>query len=221
MEEEALLRRQNQGLRELIADAEKGTLFSPEHLVVGVDEALARALLRAGLPQERTVGRFRVRVEEADVRFRSTQSVVTLGGRVATAEDPETFVDLTLLGGLDRLEVDSATATLTARVVIDRFEVQRAEAGGSESAVAKSVIAGLAERGLSSLADLVPRLEIPVRLDHELNLTGFGDGPVSVRPARLPIQVAVARVLPLGGRLWVMLQVSAGPWTRRATEAAR
>ncbi len=214
--EEALLKRQVEGLRSLIEAAERKQLFSADHLAIGVEEALVRELLAATLPQEKTIaGRARVRLEKADVSFRSVQSVVTVSGRVSSQSEPSTFADLTLTGGLDRIEVNPQTGKLVARVVLDDFEVQRAAAGGAESGFVRSAVESLGQQGLESLSELVPPIEIPVRLEQQIEMGGLGEGPVSVMPARLPLTAVVAQVLPLSGRLWVMIEVTAGPWQKR------
>jgi hypothetical protein len=49
---------------------------------------------------------------------------------------------------------------------------------------------------------------------------GFEEGPVSVRAGALPMRASVARVLALQGRLWVVLDVAAGPWRPGRREAS-
>jgi hypothetical protein len=68
------------------------------------------------------------------------------------------------------------------------------------------------EQWLGAISAVIPPIEIPIRLEQQIVVNGFGDGPVTVAPGRLPLQLSVARVAPLSGRLWIMLDAAAGPW---------
>jgi hypothetical protein len=73
--EKALLERQIEGLRELVAAAQARTLLKSEQFLIGADEATVQGLIAATLPQERVIAnRFRVRLERAEARFRSSQA---------------------------------------------------------------------------------------------------------------------------------------------------
>lgn len=211
--EKAILERQIHGLQQLVGFAEKGTLFAPDWLAIGIDEGLVQDLIAAGLPQEHGIGeRFKARLETAAVSFRGNQSLVTLGGRVGSKDNLGTFADLTLMGGLDELKIDPRTGTLTARVSLYHFEVQQASAGGLQIGLVSSVVEELGRQQLDSLRDLVPPLQIPVHLESGFTIPGLGEGAVQVEPGELPFQLSVTRVAPMGGRLWVMIQATAGPW---------
>jgi len=212
--EKAILDRQIHGLRELVALAEKGTLFAPDLLAIGIDEKLVHDLIAVSLPQEQGIGeRFKARLETAEVSFRGNQSLVTLRGRVGPKENPDTFADLTLMGGLDQLKIDAGTGTLTARVGVYHFEVQRAAAGGMQIGLVGSVVEELGRQRLDSLRDLVPPLQIPVHLESGFTIPGLGEGAVQMEAGQLPFQLDVTHVAPLGGRLWVLIKATAGPWT--------
>src|SRR3989442_10278123 len=79
----AVLERQVEDLRRLVRAAEEGGLFPPDRLVVGVSEPLANELARLALPREQVVGgRYRVRLERAEVRFRDEHGSVRFHGKV-------------------------------------------------------------------------------------------------------------------------------------------
>jgi hypothetical protein len=137
---------------------------------------------------------------------------------VGPKENPGTFADLTLMGGLDELQIDPRTGTLTARVGLYHFEVRRAAAGGLQIGLVDSVVEEVGRQRLDSLRDLVPPLQIPVHLESGFTIPGLGEGVVQVEPGELPFQLSVTRVAPMGGRLWVMIQATAGPW--KATPAS-
>ena len=67
----ALLIRQNQGIREMIQEQEKGSLVPTGRFLVGVGETLFEDLLRSQLPLQRPLGkRFVVRLDSATVLLR-------------------------------------------------------------------------------------------------------------------------------------------------------
>jgi hypothetical protein len=211
--EKALLERQIEGLRELIAAAETRTLLKAEQLLVGTDEATVQGLIAATLPQERVIAnRFRVRLERAEARFRSSQGVVVLKGRASPLQSAGTFVDLTLEGGLDDVTIDQGSGTLVAKIGVYHFEVERAAAAGAEGPAIRALAEALGRERLDELSELVPPVEIPIRLEQSIAFDGLEEGPVSAGAGTLPVRASVARVLALAGRLWVVLDVGAGPW---------
>ena len=60
----ALLQRQNQGLRELVVEAEQGSLVPKDRFLIGLDEAILADIFRSQLPLELTSGH-----GEADIHF--------------------------------------------------------------------------------------------------------------------------------------------------------
>lgn len=215
-----MLRRQTEGLRRLIAAADAGALFSPDQLAVGIREELVRNLLQRSLPVETVVvEQFRVRLDKADVTFESGQSLVTLQGRVSPVRSAEVFADLVVLGGLHRFEVDPRSGTLAAHFEVDRVELRQVEAGALERGLVRSLNEGLSGSGLGALGEVVPPVEVPVRFDQAIDFGGFSEGVVVVPPGRLPLHVSVARIVPVAGRLWVLLEVSAGPKARSPSGA--
>ena len=216
--EKALLERQIEGLRELVVAAQARTLLKSEQFLIGADEATVQGLIAATLPQERVIAnRFRVRLERAEARFRSSQGVVVLKGRASPVQSADTFVDLTLEGALDDVVIDQRSGTLVAKIAIYHLEVQRAAAAGAEGSAIRALAEALGRERLDELSELVPPLQIPIRLEQSIAFDGFEEGPVSAGAGTLPVTASVARVLALAGRLWVVLDVGAGPWraTRR------
>src|SRR5207247_2487150 len=120
----AVLERQVEDLRRLVRAAEEGGLFPRDKLVVGVSEPLANELARLALPREQVVGgRYRVRLERAEVRFRDEHGAVRFHGKVgpsapggsggpAERAEPAFFADLALFGVVDTVDVDRATGVL-------------------------------------------------------------------------------------------------------------
>jgi len=210
--EAAALRRQSETLRNLITAVEADEAFSSRHVTLGIGQELVRELLQLTLPVETvTAPDLRVRLETAQVAFESGESRVMLRGRVSRAGSPGTFADLTVHGGLHRFQVAEREGHVTARVALDRVEVRQAEAGGLRRELVDAVMEQLGAPTLASLADQIPPLAIPVRFERTLELEGASLGPFQVAPARLRFRVALAQVVALGGRLWVLLDVEAAP----------
>ena len=75
--EARVLKRQIENLRDMIQSTSEKRLVSQDWLAVAVDETAVKTVIEAGLPQEGVVARrFRVRVEAAEVSFRSGASLV-------------------------------------------------------------------------------------------------------------------------------------------------
>lgn len=214
-----MLQNQIDDLNGVIGLVEQGTLARPDQLVVGVDEALVERLIAVTLPQERLVAeRFRIRLEEATVRFRGNQGLVALTGRASAEDAPGTFVDVVLRGAVERLTVERDSGTLTGRVAIDSLEVQRAAAAGAESRRVRALAETLGRASIGMFADLGPPIVIPIQLHEEIDLPGLEEEPVSAAPGSLRVKLEVARVVAVSGRLWVMLDVTAGPWRSEGDE---
>ena len=211
--ERKLLERQVASLREAVADAKVGKLFSEKAIAVGVSEEVVQSILSQALPVEKPVGtQFRARIERAFVSFRSMQGSVRLEGRVWAIADQNTFADLEVLGGIHEVEIDRDTGVLRAEIVLDGWDVRRAAAAGAEGEWIKDLVRLLGDRGLAALRDLVPGVRIPVGIEQGIDLPGVSGGPVVIPAGRLPLDAKVARILPLSGRLWAMVDVSTSGW---------
>ena len=217
-----LLERQVGALRSAIADAKRGDLFSAGDLAIGVSEAVVQSTVSQALPIEKPVGtEFRARIDRAVVSFRSMQGSVTLEGRIWALADPSTFADLVLLGGIHGVEVEKETGLLTAEIVLDGWDVKRAAAIGTEADWIKGVVRLMGDRGLAVLRDLVPLVRIPVGIDNGIDLPGVSGGALTIPSGRLPFDASVSHVLPLSGRLWVMIHVTTTGWESTVVARSR
>jgi len=217
--EAAALRRQAATLRNLITAVETDQAFSSKHVTLGIGQELVRDLLQLTLPVETvTAPDLHVRLETAQVAFESGESRVTLRGRVSRVSSPGTFADLTVHGGLHRFEVGERAGHVSARVALDRVEVRQAEAEGLRRDLVEAVLDRVGATSLASLADQIPPLTIPVRFERTLELGAVSAGPFEIAPSSLRFGVGLAQVVALGGRLWVLLDVSAAPAPRRAAD---
>lgn len=213
--QEKLLERQVGSLRTAIADAKAGVLFPPDDIAVGVSESVVQTTIAQALPIEKAVGaEFRARIDRVVVSFRSMQGSIRLEGRVWAVADPGTYADLFLVGGIEKVRVDQATGTLEASIVLDGWDVQRAAAVGAEMGWIKDLVQLMGDRGLEELRELVPPVRIPVGVEQGIDLPGISGGPATVPAGHLPLDASVTRVLPLSGRLWVMIGVRSGGWRK-------
>jgi len=219
--QEVALTRQIEGLRQLVAAAERGSLVPSDRVVIAVEEELVRDVAQLALPREEVVGgRYRVRLEKVDVRFRDKWGSVRLDGRVGPAgpaEDGEgdVFADLTVFGLIDAVDVDPASGVLSARVTPIGFEVGKVGMYG-ESATGRRLLEAFGRTRLEDLASLTVPVRLPVRLEQQISLGGLSEGPVRLHPATVPLKLAVADVSAHGQRLWVSVEVTSGSWVEAA-----
>jgi hypothetical protein len=209
----ALYQKQIAGLEEVLARGRREGL-SRDRIFVGVSEEVFREVVAATLPQEVVVkDAVRLRLEKAEAYFRYTQGVVLFDGTLASVDRPSLFIAVRLAGGIDRVQYDQGR--LSAHVQIYYFEVRGAALGD----MGKGVVEALVRNHLDLVSNVVPPVEIPVRLEQGIAVKGLSEGPVSAGPGTLPFSASVARVVSVDGRLWISLDVAAGPW-RNAAETA-
>jgi hypothetical protein len=197
----ALYEAQIAQLETLVATARQSGVRR-DRLFIGVTEDVFREVVRATLPQEVLLGQgVKLRLETAEAFFRYSTGVVLFEGRVQSVEHPSLFLAVRLAGGLDR--VDYAEGRLTTRIRVYYFEVL----GSALGDLGKAVIEGLAREHMPAIENVVPPIEIPVRVEQGLTVAAFNEGPVSAGPGTLPIAVSVARVVTLNERLWIGLDL--------------
>jgi hypothetical protein len=64
-------------------------------------------------------------------------------------------------------------------------------------------------------ASQLPTIEIPVRVQHDIDIPAVTDGPVRINAARLPVRAAVSRVFAANKQLWIGLHVEVGRMGKR------
>jgi hypothetical protein len=213
---EGHLSQQVADLRVLVQRAEKGSLVRPDGFVVAVREDVVRRMAELALPREVTVGgRFRVRLERANVQFRDRHGAVQLEGRVGWVGDADlyrtdVFVDLTVFGRVDAVAIDPKEGTLTAEMVPIGFEIRRLSIGEQQPTV-RQLAEGLARALPEGLSALRSSVTIPVAFEHQLRLAGRESGRFRLRPASLPLRLVVRDASAHGGRLWVSVGVETVP----------
>ncbi len=209
------LRRQIEDLRVLVDRAAKGVLVPSDGAVIAIGEDLAQRLLRLARPRVVVLhDRFRARLEKAEVRFRDKHGAVRFDGRVGWAEDADLYdadvsADVAVFARFETVEVRPAEGMLVARIVPMGLEIQRLRVGG-ESRAARRLAETMAEQMGESLSALAFPLTIPVAVEHELRFAGVEEGPLRLRGGAVPLRAVVRDASAHGGRLWIVLKVTAG-----------
>lgn len=206
----AELERRVQGLQELVASAEKGSLIPTDRFFVGVGEDLVENLFRSQLPLEQPLeDRFVVRLESADMEFDDKYGAVRIAGSIHPVKHPSRQVALRIEGGLGEASIDPATGILRVRVAIDHIDI--AEAGGLERLLGRGVIRFLGGKGRELLEEAIPPIEVPVTLERAVPVPAVEQGGVRFAALEVPLEVSVEQVLAVGGKLWVSFDADVGP----------
>jgi hypothetical protein len=216
--ERAVLERRLQGLRGLIAAAEKGPLVPFERVLAVADEKMVADVLESALPYERVIAdRYRVRVERAEVHFDDGFGLVRLDGRatLTTAPEAAAVAEISVFGALSIVELDPTSGVLRGRVKVIALDARRVDLLGVETTSGERLVEDLGRERLDSFSALASRLEIPIRLEREVRLPAVdAKGEVHIDGATIPLEVAVVDVKAFFGRLWVCVRAgvqAAGP----------
>ena len=205
----AQLARQNQGIRELIAEAERGPLVPADRFVIGVDEKVIAGLLRSQLPFERPLGkRFVMRLESATVLLRDKFGLITIEGEVHRPSTPQRRTAVRILGGLGDVRLDPATDLLSMSIAIDHVDLLKA--GILDDVLGRGGKKFVSEKSRDLLKDKLPVLHVPVALAQNIRIPAIEEGPVSLDSLGIPLDLSVERVLAAGGKLWLTLNAEVG-----------
>jgi hypothetical protein len=209
--QKVVLQREVEGLRESVSRLERGeAVFPMEDIAVAIDEALLRDLIQAQLPFETDVDSLHLLLSQAEVRFQGAPTV-RLQGRMTRSGVIDIEAAVEVIGALAQIAVDDA-GTLTAKIVVDHIQIE--EAAGIEKLITGATMDEIARRLRLAIAERLPTIRIPVKLEQAIELPVVDEGPVRVAGARLPIDVAVDRVFAGRGRLWVAIRFKPGNFTK-------
>ena len=207
-----VLEREVEGLRESVGRLQRGEpVFPMADIAVAIDEGLLRDLIRAELPFETDADKFHLVLREAEVRFQGAPTVRLRGAMKRSGlVDLEAAVEV--IGALADISIDGAKGTLTAKIAVDHIDIEKA--AGIENLIAGSTMDEIARALRLAIANKLPAIAIPVKLEQAIELPVVDEGPVRVAGARLPIDVAVDRVFAGQGRLWVAIRFKPGEFTK-------
>ncbi|MBA2563883.1 MAG: hypothetical protein H0V09_00475 [Gemmatimonadetes bacterium] len=210
--QEAILQREQLGLRALIAAAHEGPLIPFQQVLVVLDQRLIQDLLEAATPYERMVAdRYRVRVTAASVRFEDGFALVRLDGRASFAnrEESDVAADVEVFGGLDIVDLDRASGVLRGRVRIIGVQAKRITVMGRDTGPVRKLVEDLGRSKVEEFNVLGSTLEIPVQLEQEVVIPEVGpEGDIHIPAATVPLRVAVQDVKAFRGKLWVSIGVA-------------
>jgi hypothetical protein len=208
----ALLERQNQGIRELIQEQERGSLVPTDRFLIGVDEEIVQGLLRSQLPLERPLGkRFVVRLERATVSLRDKFGVITIEGEIHRPKTPERMTAVRIVGGLGSVAIDSITDVLHVNIAIDHIDL--IQAGILENVLGRGGKKFLAEQARPRIQEALPPLAIPVVLGRSIAIPAVQEEGLQLDSLQVPLHLSVERVIAAGGKLWVTLNAEVGKVT--------
>jgi hypothetical protein len=208
----AMLLRQNQGIKELIAEEEKGSLVPVDRFLIGVDEKVLGDIFRSQLPRERPLGeRFVIRLEKAEVSLQDKYGLIIIEGNLHHRKTPERKIAVRIFGGLGSVMIDPMTNLLSIGIAIDHFELL--QAGLLESILGSSGKKLFAKQGLGLLQDAIPKIQIPVALRQDINIPAIAEGGINLDSLTIPLDLSVNRFIAAGGKLWVTLNATVGTVT--------
>ncbi len=206
------LRREVAGFRALYAFPPGKLVSRQREVVVTVRDSLLRRLIEAAFPVSITIrNRAVVTITQATVTFRANVARVNLRGRVQRAAFPRVAADLELRGALDGFTVSRGHA-LNARITIDDIALTApVGAPASLDPLVTGALQRIVERSLPEITSGLPIVAVPVRIDQEMLLPGFGpEGAFTIQPSRAPLSVSAARVIAFQDRIWIVLRVTLG-----------
>lgn len=211
---QVLLRREVEGLREVVARLERQEpMLPPDDMSIAITDGLVRDMIAAQLPLAADVGRFHVRLQDVEVAFRGN-SVVRLLGTLHLLKLPALKAQVDVIGALEGLDIDPAAATLSARVAIDHLDIEKVT--GLGSLLSGATLDEMARSIRLKIEGRLPRVQIPIRVQQTVDLPAITKGPVRIDGASLPLKVTVSQVMAVRGRLWVALHFEPGRMTKTA-----
>jgi hypothetical protein len=211
------LQREVDGLRETVARLERNETVLPlDEVAVVVADTLIHDVIAAQLPFDVDVGRYHVRLVEADVIFEESE-VVRLRGVLFARDNPSLSAEVTAVGVLEKIQIDDTSSTLTARIAVEHIGIEKL--AGLESILTEGALDELARSARVRIADQLPAIGIPIKVQHTIELPAIKLGPIRLGAASMPLQASVSKVVAGRGRLWVAIRVSPSEFGQSNTTA--
>ncbi len=206
--EKAILERELAGLRESAERLDRGDPVLPANdMLIAIDEAFVQRLVAARLPIDVTSGPYTVTLTHVEVGF-SGAPAARLRGTIARDGVVALEATVGLIAALSDIEIDQTTSTLHAAMTADHLDIERVS--GIESFLSGASLDDVARLLRQSVDEQLPTIEIPVRIQDDLDIPPVTSGPIRLNGLRLPIKVVVSRVLAMERRLWISLHVDVG-----------
>ena len=212
--QKVVLEREVEGYREAAARLERGEPVLPkEDVAIAISDALVRDLIGAQLPFEADVDRFHIALRTAEVKFRGSP-VVELTGALNLKNRPNLQAAARVIGALEGIAVDPATATLKARISVDHLALE--QVAGFEQLLSGSTLDEVGRMVRLQIKEKLPEIQIPVKVQQSIELPAVTRGPVRLDGARMDLQVAVSQVLAGQGILWIAVHFQPGDLVKTA-----
>jgi hypothetical protein len=204
------------GLRETLARMEQGEpVLAEDDVAIAIDETPLRNLVRSQLPFETVAGKFRIVLKHADVGFTGAPTI-KLRGAVTREGVVDIEAAVEVIGTIAKIEIDPETSTLRATISVDHLQLEKA--AGIESLLSGATMDELARALRLGISGKLPVINIPVRIEREVDLPAVTEGPVRVAGARMAIDASVDRIFAGRGRLWIGIRLKPGDLVK-TTEA--
>lgn len=205
----ALLSRQNQGISELIAEAEQGSLVPQDRFLVGLDEKILGDIFSTQLPLERPLGeKFIIRLEKAEISLVDKYGVIVIEGSVHRRATPEREIAARIYGGLGEVSIDPDGGQLNIEITID--QVVFLKAGILENVIDSAGKKFFAVKGRELLQEAIPKLQVPVVMGRDIRVPPLEEGGIRLDELTVPLNLSVERVIAAGGKLWVTVHAEVG-----------
>ena len=212
--QKVVLQREVEGYREAAARLERGDPVLPkEDLAIAISDALIRDLIAAQLPFEADVDKFHIALRTAEVKFRGSP-VVELSGALNLKDRPNLQAAARVIGALEDIAVDPATATLKARISVDHLSIE--SVAGFEQLMSGATLDEVGRMVRLQIKNALPEIQIPVKVQQSIELPAVTRGPVRLEGARMPLQVGVSQVLAGQGILWIAVHFQPGDLVKTA-----
>ena len=209
-----VLQREVEGYREAAARLERGEPVLPkEDVAIAIADSLVRDLIGAQLPFEADVDKFHIALRTAEVKFRGSP-VVELTGALNLKNRPNLQAAARVIGALEGIAVDPATATLKARISVDHLAIE--QVAGFEQLLSGATLDEVGRMVRLQIKEKLPEIQIPVKVQQGIELPAVTRGPVRLDGARMPLQVAVSQVLAGQGILWIAVHFEPGDLVKTA-----
>lgn len=206
--EKAILVRELDGLREAAERLDRGEpIFPASDVVVAIDEAFIQGLVTARLPIHVASAPYQITLTDVTVGFQGAPTV-HLRGTVMRDGVVDITAAVGLIGALADIEIDHAKSTLRAVITADHLDIERV--AGIESILSGASLDDVARLLREAVAEELPAIEIPVRVQEVISIPAVTDGPLRLEAGRLPIKAAVSRVFATERRLWIGIHVEIG-----------
>jgi len=203
-----VLEREVAALRDAVGRLERREPLLPENdLAVAIDDTLLQGVIAAQLPFESEMGEYQLKLEQAEVHFRGAPTV-RLRGRLKRKGNVDLEAVVNVVGALDNIAVDAARGALAAKIAVDHIGIEKA--AGVETLLSGSTLDEVARLLRLQLADKLPPIQIPVKVQQSIELPAVTNGPVRIDGASMPIAANVSKVFAGQGRLWVAIHIQPG-----------